>query len=160
MTLARKIKRVIAEKAGTERRWSIGIAPNIFLAKTATELQKPDRLTVIEQTDLPDCLFGLELRDLCGIGWKMEQRLGARGITSVEPLCKASMPELRESWGGIGGELMHAKLRGEWIADLPAERSSVGHPTSCPRRCALPVRPTRYCIACCRKQPCGCEVTA
>lgn len=127
LTLARKIKRVIAEKAGTELRCSIGIAPNVFLAKTATELQKPDGLTVIEHTDLPDCLFGLKLRDLCGIGRKMEQRLGARGITSVEALCKASMPELRESWGGTGGELMHARLRGAWMTDLPTERSSVGH---------------------------------
>ncbi len=125
--LAREIKRTISEKVGAELRCSIGIAPNVFLAKTATELQKPDGLTVIEEKDLPDRLFGLELRDLCGIGRKMEQRLGARGITSVEALCKASMPELRESWGGIGGELMHARLRGEWVPELPSERASIGH---------------------------------
>ena len=125
--LAREIKRVIAEKVDTELRCSIGIASNVFLVKTATELQKPDGLAVIEQKDLPDCLFGLKLRDLCGIGRKMEQRLGKRGITSVEALCKASRSELREAWGGIGGELMHARLRGVWVTDQPAERASVGH---------------------------------
>lgn len=127
LELARVIKRTIDEKVGAELRCSIGIAPNVFLAKTATELQKPDGLTVIEEQDLPHCLFGLKLRDLCGIGRSMEKRLHALGITSVEALCKASRMELREAWGGIGGEDMHTKLRGEWAVDLPTERSSVGH---------------------------------
>ena len=127
LMLAGGIKRAIAGKVGTELRCSIGIAPNVFLAKTATELQKPDGLTVIAEKDLPDCLFGLELRDLCGIGRRMERRLHACEIKSVEALCKASMPELREAWGGVGGELMHARLRGAWVTDKPAERASVGH---------------------------------
>ena len=66
LTLARGIKRVIADKVGAELRCSIGIAPNVFLAKTATELQKPDGLTAIEEKDLPDCLFGLRLRGRSG----------------------------------------------------------------------------------------------
>jgi len=127
LSLAYEIKSTIANKVGTELHCSIGIAPNVFLAKTATEMQKPDGLTVIEEKDLPDCLFGLELRDLCGIGRKMEKRLSALGITSIEALCKASRSELQEAWGGIGGERMHARLRGEWVADLSTERSSIGH---------------------------------
>ncbi len=125
--LAREIKCAVSGKVGTELRCSIGIAPNVFLAKTASDLQKPDGLTVIEENDLPDCLFGLKLRDLCGIGVKMEKRLNALGIHSVEALCKASKVALRQAWGGIGGERMHARLRGEWVPDLQTERSSVGH---------------------------------
>jgi len=127
LALAREIKHVIVKKVGAELHSSIGIAPNVFLAKTATELQKPDGLTVIEENDLPDCLFRLELRDLSGIGSSMEKRLHKLGITSVETLCKASKPLLRRAWGGIGGERMHDKLRGEWVPDLLTERSSVGH---------------------------------
>ncbi|MBI1964926.1 MAG: DNA polymerase [Betaproteobacteria bacterium] len=127
LTLARGIKRVIADKVGAELRCSIGIAPNVFLAKTATEIQKPDGLAAIEQKDLPDCLFGLDLRDLCGIGSSMEKRLRALEIRSVEALCKASRSELREAWGGIGGERMYDKLRGVWVPDLLTKRSSVGH---------------------------------
>ena len=127
LMLAGRIKRAIAGEVGAELRCSIGVAPNVFLAKTATELQKPDGLTVIEEKDLPDCLFGLELRDLCGIGRRMERRLHAHEIKSVEALCGASLPELRQAWGGVGGELMHARLRGEWVKDLPTERSSIGH---------------------------------
>lgn len=99
--LARKIKRTISEKVGAELRCSIGIAPNVFLAKTATELQKPDGLTVIEEKDLPDRLFGLELRDLCGIGASMEKRLNTLGIRSVEALCKAGKSVLRQAWGAL-----------------------------------------------------------
>lgn len=127
LKLAQQIKNTIAGEVGAELRCSIGIAPNVFLAKTATELQKPDGLAVIDEEDLPDCLFGLKLRDLCGIGRKMERRLNALGIASIEALCKAGKSELREAWGGIGGERMHARLRGEWVEDLPTEHSSVGH---------------------------------
>ena len=127
VALARQIKSTIAARVGTELRCSIGIAPNVFLAKTATELQKPDGLTVIEKKDLPGCLFGLELRDLCGIGRQMEKRLNAHGITSVEALCNADEMQLRQVWGGIGGLDMYAKLRGEWTDLLSTQRSSVGH---------------------------------
>lgn len=125
--LARDIKHSIMRKVGTELRCSIGIAPNVFLAKTASDLKKPDGLTVIEKQDLPGRLSGLGLRDLCGIGRKMEQRLHAAGIRSVARLCAASKAELRSVWGGIEGERMHSSLRGEWISELPTERSSVGH---------------------------------
>ncbi len=127
LALGREIKRTIVEKVGTELRCSIGIAPNVFLAKTATELQKPDGLTAIEKHDLPDCLFSLKLRDLCGIGANMEKRLDALGIRSVEALYKAGKPMLRQAWGGVGGERMHARLRGKWIPDLPSDRASIGH---------------------------------
>ena len=49
-------------------RGSIGIAPYRFLAKTASDMGKPDGLTVIEQFDLPSALHGLHLRNLCGVG--------------------------------------------------------------------------------------------
>lgn len=125
--LGQRIKRAIREKAGTELRCSIGVAPNVFLAKTATELQKPDGLTIIEENDLPYQLFGLKLRDLCGIGASMEKRLNALGIFSVEALCKADKSILRLAWDGVGGERMHARLRGEWIPDALSDRASIGH---------------------------------
>lgn len=127
LALGREIKQVIAEKVGAELRCSVGIASNVFLAKTATELQKPDGLTAIEEKDLPDCLFTLKLRDLCGVGASMEKRLHALGIQNVEGLCKASKSALRQAWGSVGGQRMHARLRGEWVPELPSDRASIGH---------------------------------
>ena len=58
--LALKIKKTIAGDVGSELRCSVGIAPNSFLAKTASDMQKPDGLVVIEQQDLPQCLHRLK----------------------------------------------------------------------------------------------------
>lgn len=127
LALAATIKQTIAAKAGTHLRCSIGIAPNTFLAKIASNLQKPDGCTVIESTDLPHRLHRLELRDIHGIGRAMESRLSRYGIRTVEQLCAANAAQLRAAWGSIEGERLHAKLRGEEIAPTDGERASVSH---------------------------------
>ncbi len=125
--LADRIKRTIAECVGSELCSSIGIAPNIFLAKIASDMQKPDGCVVIEEADLPECLYGLDLRDLCGIGRAMEQRLHRGGIRTVRELCAAKKEALRHAWGSIEGERVFARLRGEEAPDLPSQRGSVSH---------------------------------
>jgi DNA polymerase-4 len=126
VAIARKIKAAVSA-AGDWLRCSIGIAPNHFLSKTASDMQKPDGLTVLEATDLPQALHRLELSDLCGIGPNMEQRLLAGGIRSVEQLCKLDKSTMHAIWGGIEGERYWAALRGEWQAHRIAPRASLGH---------------------------------
>jgi DNA polymerase-4 len=126
--VARQVKAEIARVApGGALHCSIGIAPNAFLAKTASDMRKPDGLVVIEQADLPQALHGLELRDLCGIGPSMERRLHAHGIRSVAQLTAAPKLVLRRAWGSIEGERYWSLLRGEWLPPLPTTRGSVGH---------------------------------
>jgi DNA polymerase-4 len=125
--LGRRIKQAIYDQVGEVLHSSVGIAPNRFLAKTASNMQKPDGLVVIRQEDLPHCLYGLKLSDLNGIGRAMAQRLNQLGIHTVEQLCGASKALLRRAWGGIEGERYHARLRGEVLASVPTRRSSVGH---------------------------------
>lgn len=125
--LALKIKKTIAAQVGTELRSSIGIAPNPFLAKTASDMQKPDGLVVIEPRELPQCLHRLELRDLCGIGANMEKRLRECGIQTVEQLCAAPKEILRKAWNGIEGERMYRALRGETVWRPSTNKSAVGH---------------------------------
>ncbi len=125
--LADQIKRAIAARVGSELRCSIGIAPNVFLAKVASDMQKPDGCVVIEAADLPGCLYGLALRELCGIGQAMEQRLGRSNIRTVRELCAAGREDLRHAWGSIEGERVYARLRGEEMAELPSRRGSVSH---------------------------------
>ena len=126
-TLAQKIKRTIYNTVGSELRCSIGIAPNLFLAKTASNMRKPDGLTVIELSDLPDCLYPLELRDINGVGRQMEKRLNQAGIHTLRDLWAADKARLARAWGSIEGERMHAKLRGEWQLPAPSARASIGH---------------------------------
>jgi DNA polymerase-4 len=127
LRLAREIKARIAATVGPCLRSSIGIAPNGFLAKTASDMQKPDGLVVIDEGDLPDVLFQLELRDFCGIGAAREARLLACGIRTVEQLCRAPKETLRRAWNGIEGDRIYALLRGEEVERPPSQRCTVGH---------------------------------
>lgn len=127
LALAARIKTTIATQVGAHLRCSIGIAPNTFLAKIASNMQKPDGCTVLAATDLPQALHRLELRDIHGIGRAMETRLWQYGIKTVEQLCSANAAQLRTAWGSIEGERMHARLRGEEIAPTDSERASVSH---------------------------------
>lgn len=125
--LARRIKRAIRDRVGAHLRSSIGIAPNAFLAKTATDMQKPDGLVIIDHADLPHCLHTLALRDLCGIGARTEARLKLHGIRTVKALCEADEPALRRAWGGVEGSRMHANLRGEPGWRIHEKHRSLGH---------------------------------
>lgn len=125
--LGRRIKRGIVDAVGECMTCSVGIAPNAYLAKTATDMQKPDGLVLLRPEDLPQALFGLELGDLCGIGRNMERRLNDAGIHTVEQLYEASKLELRKVWGGVGGEQMWNNLLGLSSWHAPTERHSVGH---------------------------------
>jgi DNA polymerase IV len=125
--IARNIKTTLLDRGFDAIRCSIGIAPNKFLAKTASDMQKPDGLTVIEQADLPHKLYDLDLRDFCGIGPSMERRLQRAGIGTAEDLCTASREHLRAAWGSIEGERYWLQLRGFELPERKTQRGSVGH---------------------------------
>lgn len=126
IAIAHRIKKAV-RGVGDWLRCSIGIAPNHFLSKTATDMQKPDGLVVLDHADLPQALYRLELSDLCGIGPAMEQRLHAQGIRSVRQLCALDATAMRALWGGIEGERYWAALRGQWQAHRESARTSLGH---------------------------------
>ena len=123
--LARRIQRRILEE--TRLTCSIGIAPNRYLAKLATDMQKPNGLTFLNSTDLPEKLYTLQLRDLPGVGHNMEQRLLNIGIRDVRTLCHLDASQLRKAWGSVWGERMYYYLRGIELPEIETERSSVGH---------------------------------
>lgn len=127
VALASAVKASLREHVGGWIRCSVGIGPNRFLAKTASDMQKPDGLVVLEQDALPQALFGLELQDLCGIGPAMHGRLLAHGIHTVEQLCQSPAHRLRHVWGGIEGERFHARLHGAELPEAPTRRASIGH---------------------------------
>ncbi|MEH6422503.1 Y-family DNA polymerase [Pseudomonas sp. CGJS7] len=129
VAIAGKIKQTLIDRGLSPAiRCSIGIAPNTFLAKTASDLEKVDGLTVVELADLPHALHGLQLQDLCGVGPSMLQRLLDAGVHSVEQLTAAPREHLRAIWGGIEGERFWAQLRGiEPPSRQRAAVASVGH---------------------------------
>jgi len=125
--MAKRIKQSITTRVGECLRCSIGIAPNRFLAKVATDMQKPDGLVVLQQCDLPEALFNLELQDMCGIGSRMAQRLKNFGIHTVAELCRRPEHDLEKVWGGVVGRYWYRWLRGYETDHRPTRRRSVGH---------------------------------
>ena len=127
INIALLIKKKIREEVGEYLRCSIGIAPNLFLAKMGTNMQKPDGLVVIDDEDLPQCLYKLEISDIYGVGRRMEVRLHRNGIYTMEDLSKADRNLMRKVWGGIEGERMYDQLRGKNVPRPLTHRSTIGH---------------------------------
>ncbi len=125
--IAKSIKAGLAKNVGEHVRCSIGVAPNKYLAKVATDLHKPDGFTILAAQDIPGKLLALKLRDLPGIGWNMEKRLLKAGITSMEQLWGYEAQQLRKVWGSVWGEKMWYYLRGVEVPDEETQRRSIGH---------------------------------
>jgi DNA polymerase-4 len=125
--LANKVKTALASEVGEYLRTSIGIGPNTFIAKTASDMVKPDGLVMIQKSELPDRLFALDARALSGVGKQMEKRLAAHGIRTVRDLAARSRDELRAIWGGVGGDIMYDRIRGEEQHEHHNDTSSISH---------------------------------
>ena len=90
-------------------------------------MQKPDGLTVLLKEKLPHALHHLQLRDIPGIGAKMEARLHCYGVFTVQVLCSLSKEQMRSIWGGIVGERYYHLLKGEDLELAETKTSSIGH---------------------------------
>ena len=68
---------------------SVGIAPNKFLAKLASDLDKPDGLTVIRNADIPSVVWPLSLDHIFGVGKKTSERLQQAGFYTIGDIALA-----------------------------------------------------------------------
>lgn len=125
--LALAIKRAIYDHVSPALSCSIGIAPNEFLAKLGTDMQKPDGLVIIRAEDLPGAIRGLPVKAFCGINRKMAARLGAAGIFNSDDMLAASREELRRAFGSVVGERWWFELRGYELDSRATQRRSLGH---------------------------------
>ncbi|MBC7981260.1 MAG: impB/mucB/samB family protein [Armatimonadetes bacterium] len=125
--LALRIKAGIARNVGVCLTSSIGISTNRFLAKVASDMLKPDGITVVHPSQLPQRFSGLELRDLPGIGRNMEARLLAKNITTIEQLWNCAPKQARALWGSVEGERFWYALRGEELERAATQRGMVTH---------------------------------
>ena len=127
LRLAQQIKTTLLREVGECMRTSVGIAPNTLLGKLASDMHKPDGLTVIEQHELPERLYPLQLSALNGIGPRMVRRLASCGIANMEQLYAAPRDVLVTAWGGVAGSDMYDKLRGQWYGPRTTTAHSLGH---------------------------------
>lgn len=92
---------------------SIGVAPNKLVAKMASELQKPDGLTVIEPHEVLRRIAPLEVRRIPGIGKVAEARLQGLGIRTIGELGIAPLDRLRSVFGPSFSAFLYSASRGE-----------------------------------------------
>lgn len=130
--IALDIKQSIYDNVGVALRCSIGMAPNRYLAKIASDMQKPDGLIGLLPSQLPRAIAHLELRDLPGVGAKTEVRLNKKGITRMEQLLALDREGMHKLFDSVWGDRMYHWLRGGQTGDdgapVPSEvQKSLGH---------------------------------
>lgn len=113
--IAREIKQRIRAETGLT--CSIGIAPNKLLAKMASELEKPDGLTILTAADLETRIWPLGVRRIPGVGPKTEARLAALGVHTIGELAAVPVETLVEHFGRAYGAFLYEAARG--IDDEP-----------------------------------------
>jgi DNA polymerase-4 len=109
-TIVEKIKNGIFEKTGLT--CSIGIAPNKLVAKIASDMQKPNGLTVITENDIQGKLWPMAIRKLYGVGPKTEEHLKKMGIETIGQLAALSIQNLISNFGPSYGEYLYEASRG------------------------------------------------
>ena len=118
--LATKIREEIVNRV--ELTASGGIAPNKFLAKVASDWNKPNGQFSIPPKAIEAFIKSLPVKKIPGVGRISEKKLQARGIVTCEDLQALSTIELHEEWGKLGDRL-YGYCRG--IDDRPVESSRI-----------------------------------
>ena len=108
--IAAAIKKRIRTETGLS--CSIGIGPNKLLAKLASDMNKPDGLTVIAEGDIADKVWPLPVRKLLGVGPKTEARLTTLGVTTIGALAATPLPTLQHNLGEAHGRYLHEAAQG------------------------------------------------
>jgi DNA polymerase-4 len=96
---------------------SIGVTPNKLLSKIASELDKPDGLSIVTAADVPARIWPLPVRRINGIGPKAGAKLESFGIGTIGQLAKRERAWLIEHFGRAYGAWLHDASHG--IDDRP-----------------------------------------
>jgi nucleotidyltransferase/DNA polymerase involved in DNA repair len=103
LKIARSIKSEIHQKTGLTA--SVGLAPNKFLAKIASDIRKPDGFVVVEENEIEAFLSGLPISRLWGVGPKTETRLHELGFRTIGDVARADRESLVRRLGSLGEHL-------------------------------------------------------
>jgi len=136
--IAQRIKALIRAEIGEWVSCSVGISYGKTLAKLASEMQKPDGLTVIRPEDFARIAKITPIEELCGIGFRLRPRLNRMGINTIAELGVMPKDMLVTVFGAHTGNWLHeigngrdSNILRSWRS-LPQEKS-IGHSYTLPR---------------------------
>lgn len=101
--IAKEIRRLVKEEVNLT--CSVGVAPNKFLAKLASDMDKPDGFFVIEHDNIQQILDPLPVTDLPGVGPAGAKSLARMGVRTVENLRALPLEILTARMGEFGAQL-------------------------------------------------------
>ena len=115
-------------KAVTGLTASVGVAYNKFLAKLASELEKPDGLTIITRETLEQILLPLPVESIWGVGPATLGKLERQRIRTVADLRRLTETQLRQTFGDLGGRFYRLSRGIDHRAVVPDRHAkSIGH---------------------------------
>jgi DNA polymerase-4 len=131
LEIAQKIQKELLEKLKLP--CSIGIAPNKFLAKMASDMKKPLGITVLRKRDVKNILWPLPVAEMHGVGAKTAEKLKPISVLTIGDLAKADTIQLKAILG-INGERLKSKANGiddrQVDPDAIFEFKSIGNSTT------------------------------
>ncbi len=110
LDLAYEIQKRVNEELGLQ--CSIGIAPNMFLAKMASDMKKPMGITVLRIKEVPQKLWPLPIEEMRGCGKKRAPQLIEMGIKTIGDLAHIQNPLLLKPIFGKNSEMMIQRANG------------------------------------------------
>jgi DNA polymerase IV len=133
LEIAQAIQRRILEELGLP--CSIGIAPNKLLAKMASDLKKPNGISVLRLRDVPNVLWDKPCNQMFGIGDRTAEKLRKLGIYSIGQLAAAEEEMLINHFGVLGSWLKRAGngIDHSLVNPEREQSKSIGHTTTLPR---------------------------
>lgn len=129
LDIAKEIKIRIKNETGLNI--SVGISYNKFLAKLASDWNKPNGLKLINKEMIPECLFPLKIQKVYGLGEKSVKKLNDIGVFTIEELYMLPKELLIEFLGKYGVEI-YDRIRGidKREVEIVRERKSIGRETT------------------------------
>lgn len=129
---ARELKKRVFER--TSLTCSVGAAPNRFLAKIASDMHKPDGLTLIKQADVDPVIRTLPIGKVHGIGPRTASRLQAMGVVHLADIRRLPLRRLTQEVGAFGRRLMDLAIGVDEAPVEPLrEPKSISSETTLPR---------------------------
>ena len=130
--IAEKIRRDIREKTGLTA--SVGVASNMFLAKMASDMNKPDGITVVpfEQSAIEQFLAPLPIGRLWGAGKVTQKKLISLGLTTIEKLQQCDFQQLEQAVGPRAAAVFRRLARGldDRAIEMDREDKSISNETT------------------------------
>ncbi len=130
--IARAIQTRIGEEQGLP--CSIGIAPNKLLAKMASDMKKPNGISILRIRDVPRVLWDKPCSALFGIGRRTAVKLEKLNIRTIGELARTDERRLVDAFGVTGSWLKQAAngIDPSPVNPLREQSKSIGHTTTLP----------------------------